>query len=147
MVRSILGVVVGYVVIFVVLFCVLTAVYLGMGAESAFQPRSFRPSMLWNVVEIAVGLGAAMIGGLLCIVIARKRGAVTALVVVILVLGALGTIPVLIASGAPEAVRDGSLSNLEAMMKARQPVWIALFNPVLGVVGVLIGSRLKRERS
>lgn len=87
----------------------------------------------------------AVVGGLVCYAIARKRGAVTALVVVILVLGALGMIPAVMASGAPEAVRDGSLSNMEAMMQARQPVWMSILNPILGVVGVLVGSRLKRD--
>lgn len=54
-------------------------------------------------------------------------------------------IPAVMASGAPEAVRDGSLSNMEAMMQARQPVWMSILNPILGVVGVLVGSRLKRD--
>src|SRR5258705_1804947 len=108
MIRSVLGVVVGYITIFVVLFCVLTVAYLGMGADRAFQPGSFHPSILWDAVEIVVGLAAAVLGGLVCIAIARKRGAVTAFVVVILVIGAASAIPVLRAAGAPEAVRDGS---------------------------------------
>jgi hypothetical protein len=142
--RSILGVVAGYIVIFVILFCVLTALYLTMGSDRAFQPGSFRPSTLWSVIEIVVGLGAAFVGGLTCISIARKRGAVTALIVVILVLGALGAIPVMKAASLPEAVREGGLSNMEAMMKARQPVWMAILNPLLGVAGVLLGSRRKQ---
>src|SRR5437867_918890 len=104
--RSILAVVLGYIVIFVVLFCILTAAYLGMGANAAFQPGSFRPSMLWTAVEVVVGFAAAVVGGLVCFAIARKRGAVTALVVVIVVLGAISAIPALMAAGAPEAVRD-----------------------------------------
>ena len=145
MIRSVLGVIVAYIAMFVVLFCVLTGAYLAMGPERAFQPGSFRPSILWDAVEIVVGLAAAACGGFICIAIAHKRGAVTALVVVILVIGFLSAIPVLMASGAPEAVREGGLSNMEAMMKARQPLWSALLNPILGVVGVLVGSRLKRE--
>ena len=145
MVRSILGVVVGYIVIFVILFCVLTLAYFGMGADRAFQPSSFYPSMLWVVIEIVLGFGAAVVSGLVCFAIARKRGAVTALVVVILAIGAISAIPALMAAGAPEAVRDASLSNMEAMMKCRQPVWIAILNPVIGAVGVLVGSRLKRD--
>jgi hypothetical protein len=145
MLRSILGVVVGYLLIFVVLFCILTAAYFGMGAERAFQPGSFRPSTLWTAIEIVVGFGAAILGGWTCIAIARKRGAVTALVVVIIVLGALSAIPAIMAAGAPEAVRDGSLSNMDAMMKARQPVWMAIMNPLLGIAGVLVGGRLKRD--
>lgn len=144
MIRSVLGIVVGYLAIFVVLFCVLTVAYLTMGPERAFQPSSFRPSVLWDVVAIVVGLAAGVAGGFLCASIARKRGAVTALVVMILVIGALSLIPAVMASGAPELVRDGSLSNLEAMMKARQPIWMSLLNPLLGVAGVLAGARLKR---
>jgi hypothetical protein len=144
--RSILAVVVGYVVLFVVLFCVFTAAYLMMGPDGAFQPGSFRPSMLWNVLAIVLGLAAAVVGGLVCYAIARKQGAVTALVVVILVIGFLSAIPVVMAAGAPKAVREGSLSNMEAMMQARQPVWMALLNPVLGAVGVLLGARLLRNR-
>ena len=143
--RSIIGVVVGYVALFVVLFCVLTAAYLGMGADRAFSPGSFRPSTLWIVVEIVVGFVAAAIGGWLCVTIARKRGAVTALAIVILVLGALSAIPAVRAAGVPEAVREGGLSNMQAMMKARPPVWMAFFNPVLGAVGALVGSHLKRD--
>ena len=143
--RSILGVVLGYIVIFVILFCILTAAYLGMGPNAAFQPGSFRPSVLWTAVEVIVGFGAAIVGGLVCITIARKRGAVTALVVVIIVLGALGVIPAIMGASTPDAVREGGLSNMEAMMKARQPVWMAIMNPILGIVGVLVGSRLKRD--
>jgi hypothetical protein len=145
MIRSALGVIVGYITMFVVLFCLLTAAYLGMGADRAFQSGSFRPSILWDAVEIVVGLAAAAIGGFVCIAIARKRGAVMALVVVILLLGAVSAIPVWMASGKPEAIRVGGLSNMEAMMKARQPVWIALLNPVIGIVGALAGARLKRD--
>jgi hypothetical protein len=145
MIRSVLGVIVGYISLFVVLFCLLTAAYLGMGADRAFQPGSFRPSILWDAVEIVVGLAAAAIAGFICIAIARKRGAVTALVVVILVIGFVSAIPVWMASGVPDAVREGGLSNMEAMMKARQPVWVALLNPVLGMLGVLAGARLKRD--
>jgi uncharacterized membrane protein YeaQ/YmgE (transglycosylase-associated protein family) len=143
--RSILGVVVGYVLLFIILFCVLTAAYLGIGAERAFLPGSFRPSTLWNVIEVVVGFGAAMAAGWVCLAIARKRGAVTALIVVILVIGAVSAIPVVSAASAPEAVRDGSLTNMQAMMKARPAVWMTILNPILGAVGALVGSRLKRD--
>ena len=145
MARSIAGVIVAYVALFVVLFCVLTVAYLGMGADRAFLPASFRPSALWLAIEIVVGFFAAAFAGWLCLAIARKRGAVTGLIVVILVLGALGVIPAVKASGLPEAVREGSLTNMQAMMKARPPVWMAIFNPLLGVAGVLVGSRFKRD--
>ncbi len=36
------------------------------------------------------------------------------------------------------------VSNLEAMQNAVQPLWVAILNPVLGVVGVLLGAGLRR---
>ena len=70
MLRSVLGVIVGYLAIFAVIFCVLTVAYLGMGPERAFQPGSFQPSILWDAVEIVIGLAAAAVGGFVCIAIA-----------------------------------------------------------------------------
>jgi hypothetical protein len=32
---------------------------------------------------------------------------------------------------------------MEAMQEAIQPVWMALLNPVIGAVGVLLGGRKK----
>ena len=144
MLRSILGVIAAYVVIFIILFCVLTGAYFAMGPDRAFEPGSYTPSVLWDVIEIVVGLGAAVAAGALCIAITRKRGAVTALAVVILVLGLLSAIPAFMAAGGPAEVRTGSVSNLEAMMKAKPPAWMALLNPVIGIAGVLVGGRMKR---
>jgi hypothetical protein len=41
-------------------------------------------------------------------------------------------------------VRDVSVGNMEAMMNARQPAWIALLNHLIGAVGVMLGSRKKK---
>lgn len=143
--RSIAGVVVGYVGMAVVVFCVLTVAYLGMGANRAFETSSFRPSHLWIAIEIVVGFVAAAIGGWLCMVIAKKRGAVVALIVVILALSVLSIVHALNVARLPEAVREGGLSNLQAMAHARPPLWLAFFNPVLGAVGVWFGARFKRD--
>src|SRR5262245_8548589 len=105
MLRSIGAVIAGYLVLFIILFCVLTAAYLTMGADRAFQPGSFHPSGLWLIVEIVVGFLAAAVTGLVCIAIARKRGAVIALVIVILAIGWLSAIPGMKAAQRPEAVR------------------------------------------
>lgn len=37
------------------------------------------------------------------------------------------------------------MSNLEAMTNARQPVFVAVANPVIGAAGVLLGARLVRR--
>jgi hypothetical protein len=142
--RAIAGVIVGYIVLFVVMFCVLTVAYLAMGADLAFKPASFEPSALWLLVQIVVGFLAGAVAGWVCMAIAAKRGAVIALVVVILVIGFASAIPVVMKAGAPQAVREGGLSNMQAMMQARPPVWMAFFDPILGAVGAWFGSRFKR---
>jgi hypothetical protein len=62
----------------------------------------------------------------------------------VIVLGAVFAYPAL--AGRPDdrpTARTGEVGMMEAMMNARQPAWIALLNPVIGVVGVWIGARLK----
>ena len=143
MARSIAGVVVGYIVIFLVVFLTFSAAYLMMGQDLAFREGSYVPSMLWSAVSIVLGLVAAVAGGWVCMAIARKKGAVSALVVVVLILGVVTAIPSFTAAGTDQ-VRSGTVSNMEAMMQARTPAWMALLNIVIGVVGVMAGSRLKK---
>jgi L-lactate permease len=35
---------------------------------------------------------------------------------------------------------------MEAMMKAREPLWVAVVNPVLGAIGVFVGGSLRKNR-
>lgn len=67
-----------------------------------------------------------------------------ALAGLVIVLGLLTAIPVLMANDPRPNVRDASVGNMEAMMNARQPAWIALLNPLIGAVGVMLGSRMKK---
>ena len=52
---------------------------------------------------------------------------------VVLVIGLLSAIPVLKAADTPAEMRTGEVGNLDAMMKARQPAWVALANPFLSL--------------
>jgi hypothetical protein len=58
---------------------------------------------------------------------------------------ACARIPVLMAAQTPAERSTGEVENLDAMMKAKQPVWVAVANPFVGLVGVLIGARLRRS--
>jgi hypothetical protein len=79
-----------------------------------------------------------------CAAVSRLPKPPLVLAVVVLVLGVLSAVPVLMASPGEQEARTGDVSNMDAMMKARQPAWAALLNPVLGVAGVLAGARLRR---
>ena len=144
MLRSVGAVVVGYIVMFIVVFVLLTGIYLALGADGAFQEGSYAPSMLWIGLMFVVGLVAAIAGGFTCAAIARGSKAPIALVVMVLVLGGLSAIPAFMPPDEDQpTARTGEVGNLEAMTRARTPGWVALLNPIVGVIGVMIGAQLK----
>jgi len=142
--RAILSVVVGYVAMFAAIFLTFSGLYLLLGQDLSFRPGSYEPSVLWTVVSFALGLGAAVLGGYVCARIARTATPPGVLAGLVLVIGLLSAIPVLMAAATPAETRTGEVGNLDAMMKAKQPAWVAVANPFVGLVGVLLGARLRR---
>jgi hypothetical protein len=144
--RAIVAVVVGYLVMFVVVFATFSAAYILMGVNKAFQPGTYDVTALWLVTSFALSLLAAVGGGFVCAAIARSGRAPFALAASVLVLGLVFAVPVIMASQTEKAaVRTGDVGNLEAMQNAKQPVWVALATPFVGVAGVLLGAQLKRK--
>ncbi|NNG17234.1 MAG: hypothetical protein HKM89_12210 [Gemmatimonadales bacterium] len=138
------SVVLGYVVMVIVVFVLMSLVWMVMGASGAFQPGSWDVSAGWIVGSIIVGLVAAIIGGYVCALVAKDPRGPKALVVVVVILGIVFAIPVLTSGAeAPTIARTETISMMDAMQNAQQPVWIALLNPILGAIGVLIGARLR----
>ena len=142
--RAILSVVVGYLVMFATIFLTFSGLYLLLGQELSFQPDSYDPSVLWTVVSFALGVGAAVLGGYVCVRIARTATPPKVLAGAVLVIGLVFAVPVLLAASKPAETRTGEVGNLDAMMKAKQPAWVAVANPFVGLVGVLLGGRLRR---
>jgi hypothetical protein len=142
--RAILSVVVGYVAMFAGIFLAFSGLYFLMGQDLSFQPGSYEPSILWTVVSFALGMGAAVFGGWVCAWIARTATPPKVLAGVVLVIGLLSAVPVLMAAATPAQTRTGDVGNLDAMMKAKQPAWVAVANPFVGLAGVLLGGRLRR---
>ncbi len=141
MLRQVLAVIVGYVVMFAVVFVTFTAAYFAMGADRAFRPVTYDISVLWIVVSVVVGLGAATAGGFVCAKLSKGGRAHRALAVLVLVLGLLMAAGQVVAPKPDPGVRGPEVSNMEAMMKAQPPLWAALINPIIGAVGVLAGAR------
>ncbi|NIQ25985.1 MAG: hypothetical protein GTN88_05455, partial [Gammaproteobacteria bacterium] len=145
--RAVAAVIVGYVTMFAVVFVSFSLAFLAMGVDNAFRAGSYEVSGLWIVVSIVLGFIAAVIGGLVCAKIAKGGKAPKALAVVVLALGLILAVPVITKSGeAVPEVRTESVGPMEAMQQAEQPVWIALLNPILGAVGVLVGAGLSARR-
>lgn len=145
MARAIVGVIVGYFVMMILVFLSFSGAYLVLGADGAFQPRSYEVSPLWIVLSIVLGLVAAVAGGYVCALISKLPKPPLVLALVVVILGVLSAIPVMLDT-ADYAPRTADVPNVEAMMFAKQPVWVVLWNPVIGAVGVLLGARLRRTK-
>lgn len=143
--RAIGSVVVGYAVMFAAIFLTFSGLYLILGQDLTFRPGSYEPSVLWTAVSFALGAGAAALGGYVCARIARTATPPKVLAGVVLVLGLLSAVPVLMTAATPSEARSGEVGNLDAMTRAKQPAWVALTNPFVGLVGVLLGARARRR--
>ena len=147
--RIIGSVIAAYVTMFAIVFVLMSLAWLALGASGAFQVGSWDVSGSWLVVSVIVGLAAAISGGMVSVGISQDRRALQALIGLIIVMGALSAWPAI--AGAGEAMvssaRPDTVSMFDAMSNIRQPVWVALLNPVLGIVGVIIGARWWRARS
>lgn len=145
MLRSIGAVVGGYVVMFVIVFATFSGLYLAIGASGAFRPGTYDVSTMWIVVSIVLSTLAALAGGWVCELISGGGKAALALAILVAILGLVAAIPPLTAPPSNE-VRTADVPNMEAMMKAKTPAWIALLNPFIGAVGALAGAKLRRGR-
>lgn len=145
-VRVIVSVVLGYVAMAAAVFVFLTAGYLALGVEGTFQPGSYGVKPAWLVVWFVVGLGAAILGGWVCAKLSDRSGdspskAPYYLVGLVLFLGILQAVGQFLSAPTNDE-RKADTPVMEAMMEARQPAWVLWATPLIGVVGVLVGSRL-----
>lgn len=144
MARKIIGVIVGYIVMAAFVFITFSVTFLILGTEGAFQAGSYDVSNAWIVASIVLGFIAALLGGLVCQLIGRSAKASMVLAGLVLVLGIAMAIPTLSQEGS--VPRSGSVDTMEAMANAYQPPWLAFLNPLIGAVGVVLGSRMKSEK-
>lgn len=144
MLRSILGGVAGYIALFVFIFATFSILYMAIGTERAFEPSSYKVSMLWIGASTVLGLIGAAVGGYVAALVGKGSGGVMALTIIILLMGIV-TILMVMGSSAADAVRAADVANLEAMGKAQTPLWVAILNPVIGIIGAQIGGRLRKN--
>ena len=137
--RAIGGAVLGYIVMVLVIFCGLTAAWFALGSDGAFRPGVYDVSTTWVVISIIVGIIAALAGGRTARAVAKTITGPRILAGLVIVLGILSALPGLSMDPA-SAVRDPSLSMIDAMAQARTPVWVLFLNPIIGAIGALIGG-------
>lgn len=146
MVWKILGVIAGYVAIVAFMFITFSLLYFAIGADMAYDPGTYNVSMLWIVVSGILGLIAAVIGGYICKRISGSSGTVQVFAGIVLLLGLTIGLMQAFSTPASQEPRTSDVSNMEAMQKSVQPVWVALLNPFLGAIGILAGGALGPEK-
>jgi hypothetical protein len=145
MLRAILAIVISYVVMFVLAFIAFACAFLILSPEVVFKPGVYEASPTWIGVAFVINIVDALIGGLICALIAKGGKAPFALAVVVIFLG-------LVVAFADKnkwemnagLARLANAPQLEAIQKAYWPVWVPFAFPLTGAMGVLIGARLKR---
>ncbi len=146
--RLVGSVIAGYVTMVIGVFILFSAAYMALGAPGVFRPGSWDPSLGWIVLSIVIGVVAAVAGGYVCAAIAKDPRGPKYLVGVVLVLGIVFALPVLTGGGeVATTARPDTVPMFDAMSNAKQPAWVALLNPILGVIGVLIGARLHKGQN
>ena len=143
MLRKILGAIAGYIVIFIIIFVTFSGAYLTMGADKAFEPGTYDVTMTWIGVSFVLGFIASVIGGFVAALIGNK-GAVRILAGIVLVMGVLTL--VMVSMSPKPGPRTPSVSNFEAMAQAQQPLWLCIANPILGIIGVMVGGSLRKNK-
>lgn len=142
MIRNVLSVIIGYAAMAAVVFVAFTIAYMTLGADGAFKPDVFEVSTTWLTMAVIVNLIAAIVGGLVCKVIARQALTTAIFALIVFILGLLVAIPIVSAEDAEPTPREGDVAMLDAMKDAEQPIWFALTNPLVAAAGILIGGTL-----
>jgi amino acid transporter len=139
--RAIIGVIASYIVMAIFFTVIFLGFFLALGVERVFQPDSYEVSTLWLVISTAISFCTAILGGYVCAAIGKCMRACQVLALIVLVLGVILCLPKM---REDPHVRAGDVPTLQVMQLAQMPVWMHVFAPVLGAVGVLLGARMKK---
>jgi hypothetical protein len=145
MLKSIVAIIVSYLVVFVLFSAVFVGLYFVLGVERVFQPDSYEVSTLWLGLTLVGSLLGWMFGGWLCVKISKslRTGQVFALLV--FVATAITCLSQLSRESEGPNVRAGEVSFVETLGREVTPRWFHFVNPVVSLVGVLAGVRMKRR--
>jgi MFS family permease len=143
-IRKILGAVAGYIVHFFSVFLLFTGLSVALGPDRLFLPGNYDPSMTWILSAFVIGFIAAALGGYVAALIG-KRGAVKIMAGLVVLIGAIVFVG-LLRDHKPVETRTVELPTMEAMFKAREPLWVAAVNPLLLVIAVFAGGTLRKDK-
>lgn len=144
MLRIIAGVIVGWIVMAVLVMATFGVTMLALGLEDVLQPNSYWTTDTFNIIVLVGGFIAAIVGGVVCVAIARTAKATIALLAIVLIFG-VGSAAMNVSKPDPPA-RTGEAAFEDIATHGKEPVWFAFGKVVSAMAGVLIGSALVSRR-
>jgi hypothetical protein len=146
MLRIIAGIIVGWIVMAVLVMATFGITILAMGGlENVLQPGSWWTTDTFNIIVLIGGFIAAIVGGLVCGLIARKAGAGYTLATIMVVFGVGYAV---MNFNEPDPPARSEPATMQAMMEhGKEPNWFAISKTVAAVIGLIIGSSLVKKRS
>jgi hypothetical protein len=142
MVRKVIGVIVGYIAMSITLFVLFSGLYVLLGTSGSFQDGNFNITMTWILSGLVVFFVGGSIAGFVYGQISKAEGPVI-MAGVILLLGLLIAVSQTVQDPGVTVRDAGDVSLIDAMNKARQPIWALIANPIAGFLGAMIGGRSK----
>ena len=144
MIRKIWGAVVGYIAYFFCLYLLFAGVSSLLGPDRLFLPGNYDPSLLWILSAFILGVIVAALGGYVAALIG-KSGAVKIMAGLVVLIGVL-VFALLLRENRAAEPRTVDLPTMDAMFKAREPLWVAGVNPFLLVIAVFTGGSLRKNK-
>jgi len=146
--RAILGTVAGWVTMALVVMAGFVAGPLALGLDRVLEPGTYRATALWIGLAMGIGLIGGAAGGFVAARVSRGRGAVLALIALVLV-GTLASELTREPAPDPPIARPADQPALEALQAAQEhgeePPITRVTNPLVGVAGLLLGAALARR--
>lgn len=145
--RIVISLIIGYMTLTLLLSVSFIAAALMLGVDRVFVAGSYDPSPLWIGISIMLSFVAAITSGALCRVISKDEKGPVALICLIMAFGFVLAMRAGQESGnSLPKPRGAQVKFQEAMQNAREPVWLAFLNPIVGAAGIYLGSWLRRPR-
>jgi peptidoglycan/LPS O-acetylase OafA/YrhL len=145
MLRIIAGIIVGFIVMAVVVMVAFAIPMAVMGLEKILQPDSYWTTDTFNIVVLVGGFIAAIIGGMVCKLIARQSKATLVLAAIVIVMGIGSAVANAKKPDPPVRTEPATMEGIG--LHGKEPNWFAISKTVAAVVGLIIGSSLVKRRS
>ena len=148
MLRAILGVIVGFFVTIGVIDGAIAAAWMIFGVDVLFKEGVWDVSLVWLILSIVSYLAAGLISGAVCEVIASKgtRAAILLAGIILITLSLEANYLRKNTIAHNQQTRQAEATRIDAMQFARIPNLAMFGNPVLAVIGVLVGGEIIRRK-